>query len=154
MKFRDLIKTEKVHVTESALNEEVRASLQNIVNTLIDAGSITQTAHWNLRSNAFVAIHPWFGETYDALFSMADEVAEQIKIADIDLMVNVNRGTTIPAVGEQELFIAVQAALENVIAALNAAANDTSLSRTLQNLIDGWTASITKMQWFLKASTR
>ena len=136
------------------LNEEVRASLQTIVDALINAGNVTQTAHWNLRSRAFVAIHPWFGETYDALFEMADAVAEQIKIANIDLMVNVNRGATTVATDEQELFLQVQDALNRVKMTLDMAAADSSLSRPLQNLIDGWTSDITKMVWFIQASTK
>lgn len=135
------------------VNEGVQASLQTIVDALIDAGNVTQTAHWNLRSSSFVAIHPWFGETYDALFDMADEVAEQIKIADINLMVTVNRGTTVADTDEQELFLRVKKSLEGVKYALEGAMSDTTLSRTLQNLIDGWMANITKMIWFIEAST-
>lgn len=155
--FRDYInqvKKEKEAITESAMNEEVQASLQAIVDALIDAGSVTQTAHWNLRSSAFVAIHPWFGETYDALFSMADAVAEQIKIANIDLMVTVNRGTTVAASDEQELFSRVKSSLEGVKYTLEGAMSDITLSRTLQNLIDGWMADIEKMIWFIEASTK
>ena len=137
-----------------SLNEEVQNSLQTIVDALINAGNVTQTAHWNLRSSAFVAIHPWFGETYDALFDIADAVAEQIKIANIDLIVNVNRGSTAVATDEYELFMMVQAALDRVKMTLDMAAADSSLSRPLQNLIDGWTADITKMIWFIQASTK
>lgn len=160
MKFRDLVngKTVVEHVESEQkdvlMTEEVQASLQQIVNALIAAGNVTQTAHWNLRSRAFVAIHPWFGETYDALFEMADAVAEQIKIANIDLMVNVNRGTTIVATDEQQLFAMVKLALLDVKSTLDMAATDTTLSRSLQNLIDGWTSDITKMVWFIEASTR
>ena len=139
---------------EVELSEDVKGSLQAIVDALIAAGNVTQTAHWNLRSSAFVAIHPWFGDTYDALFEMADAVAEQIKIADIDLMVNVNRGTTVPATDEQQLFALVQSSLETVKATLVAAGADSSLDRALQNLIDGWMSEITKMIWFIKASTK
>lgn len=155
--FRDYInqvKKEKEEINESAMNEEVQASLQAIVDALIDAGSVTQTAHWNLRSSAFVAIHPWFGETYDALFSMADAVAEQIKIANIDNIVNVNRGTTVATTNEQELFLRVKSSLEGVKYNLEGAMSDSTLSRTLQNLIDGWMADITKMIWFIEASTK
>lgn len=161
MKFRDIVENrikpsapiiESVESTQ--LNEEVQASLQTIVDALINAGNITQTAHWNLRSSAFVAIHPWFGETYDALFDMADAVAEQIKIANIDLMVNVNRGSTTVATNEYDLFLMVNDALSRVKMTLDMAAADSSLSRPLQNLIDGWTSDITKMIWFIQASTR
>ena len=136
------------------INEDVQNSLQAIVDSLIDAGNILQTAHWNLRSSSFIAIHPWFGETYDALFSMADAVAEQIKIADINLMVNVNRGTTTTATDEQELFERVKESLNSVKYSLEAAMEDSTLSRTLQNLIDGWMADITKMIWFVEASIK
>lgn len=156
--FRDYInqikKVEDVQVNESTMNEEVQASLQAIVDSLIDAGNVAQTAHWNLRSSAFVAIHPWFGETYDALFSMADEVAEQIKIANIDNFVNVNRGTTVAATDEQELFLRVKSSLEGVKYTLEGAMSDITLSRTLQNLLDGWMADIEKMIWFIEASTK
>ncbi len=154
--FRDYINQvkEKGSMTESAMNEEVQASLQAIVDSLIDAGNVAQTAHWNLRSSAFVAIHSWFGETYNALFSMADEVAEQIKIANIDLMVTVNRGTTVAATDEQELFLRVKSSLEGVKYTLEGAMSDSTLSRPLQNLIDGWVAEITKMIWFIDASTK
>lgn len=159
--FRDLLdevsSKKQVKIEESTeikINEEVQQSLQTIVDALIDAGNITQTAHWNLRSSAFVAIHPWFGETYDALFDMADAVAEQIKIANIDLMVNVNRGTTIAATNEQELFNRVKESLNGVKYTLEGAMSDTTLSRALQNLIDGWMAEITKMIWFIEASTK
>lgn len=159
MKFRDIVngtnvKAEEQIVESTVVNEEVQASLQTIVDALINAGNVTQTAHWNLRSSAFVAIHPWFGETYDALFEMADAVAEQIKIANIDLMVNVNRGSTTVATNEQELFFAVYDALNRVKVTLDMAAADSSLSRPLQNLIDGWTSDITKMIWFIQASTK
>lgn len=157
IKFRDYInqvKKESEKINESKMNEEVQASLQAIVDSLIDAGNVAQTAHWNLRSSSFVAIHPWFGETYDALFGMADEVAEQIKIANIDLMVTVNRGTTVAATDEQELFLRVKSSLEGVKYTLEGAMSDTTLSRTLQNLIDGWMADITKMIWFVDASTK
>lgn len=163
MKFRDMIKQDLSKQTKEVskelnesvqLTEEVQASLQTIVDAMINAGNVAQTAHWNLRSRAFVAIHPWFGETYDSLFSMADEVAEQIKIANIDLIVNVNRGTTVVASDEQQLFLMVKASLEQVKSALDMAATDGSLTRTLQNLIDGWTANVTKMIWFIEASTR
>lgn len=150
--FRKWIDSKQLN--ESIINEDAQTSLQNIVNALIDAGNITQTAHWNLRSSAFVAIHPWFGETYDTLFDMADDVAEQIKIENIDLMVNVNRGTTIPATNEQELFLMVKESLQNVKSTLDMAASDISLSRPLQNLIDTWTTDITKMIWFIEASTK
>ena len=159
--FRDLLdevsSKKQVKIEESTeikINEEVQQSLQTIVDALIDAGNVTQTAHWNLRSSAFVAIHPWFGETYDALFDMADAVAEQIKIANIDLMVNVNRGTTIAATNEQELFNRVKESLNGVKYTLEGAMSDTTLSRALQNLIDGWMAEITKMIWFIEASTK
>lgn len=160
--FRELIESNKGVQTpvqtpvqnEEPMNEEVRATLQSLVDSLIQAGNVTQTAHWNLRSSAFVAIHPWFGETYDALFSMADAVAEQIKIADIDLMVNVNRGTTEVATDEQELFGMVLSALEFVKSTLDMAATDDSLARSLQNLIDEWTTQITKMIWFVKSSMK
>lgn len=156
--FRDYInqikKVEDVQVNESTMNEEVQASLQAIVDSLIDAGNVAQTAHWNLRSSAFVAIHSWFGETYNALFSMADEVAEQIKIANIDLMVTVNRGTTVATPDEQELFLRVKSSLEGVKYTLEGAMSDSTLSRPLQNLIDGWMADITKMIWFIDASTK
>lgn len=151
MKFRDAI-SGKTEV--QPLTEEVQASLQTIVNALINAGNVAQTAHWNLRSRAFVAIHPWFGETYNSLFSMADDVAEQIKIANIDLMVNVDRGATSVATDEQELFLMLKMSLNQVKSALEMAANDGSLSRPLQNLIDGWIASVTKMIWFIEASTK
>ena len=156
MKFLNFInESEKSNSkTIEPLNEEVKASLQTIVDSVINAGNITQTAHWNLRSRAFVAIHPWFGETYDALFDMADAVAEQIKIADIDLMVNVNRGATTVATDEQELFMMVKDALNKVKMSLDMAAADNSLTRSLQNLIDGWTSDITKMIWFINASTK
>ena len=157
--FREYLKqvsseSQKSKITEAAINEEVQASLQAIVDALIDAGNVTQTAHWNLRSSAFVAIHPWFGETYDALFGMADAVAEQIKIANINLMVTVNRGTTVAATDEQELFSRVKSSLEGVKYTLEGAMSDGSLSRTLQNLLDGWMADIEKMIWFIEASTK
>lgn len=147
-------KDEKQEITESVMNEEVQASLQSIVDALIDAGSVAQTAHWNLRSSAFVAIHPWFGETYDALFSMADAVAEQIKISNIDNFVNVNRGTTVAASDEQELFSRVKSSLEGVKYTLEGAMSDATLTRTLQSLLDGWMADIEKMIWFIEASTK
>ena len=153
--FRDYInQVKEKEATESAMNEEVQASLQAIVDALIDAGNVTQTAHWNLRSSAFVAIHSWFVDAYDALFGMADSVAEQIKIANIDLMVTVNRGTTVAATDEQELFLRVKSSLEGVKYTLEGAMSDSTLSRTLQNLIDGWMADITKMIWFIDASTK
>lgn len=157
--FREYLKqvsseSQKSEINEAAINEEVQASLQAIVDALIDAGNVTQTAHWNLRSSAFVAIHPWFGETYDALFGMADAVAEQIKIANINLMVTVNRGTTVAATDEQELFSRVKSSLEGVKYTLEGAMSDGSLSRTLQNLLDGWMADIEKMIWFIEASTK
>ena len=157
--FREYLKqvsseSQKSEINEAAMNEEVQASLQAIVDSLIDAGSTAQTAHWNLRSSAFVAIHPWFGETYDALFGMADAVAEQIKIANIDLIVTINRGTTVAATDEQELFSRVKSSLEGVKYTLEGAMSDGSLSRTLQNLIDGWMADIEKMIWFIEASTK
>lgn len=157
--FREYLKqvsseSQKSEINEAAINEEVQASLQAIVDALIDAGNVTQTAHWNLRSSAFVAIHPWFGETYDALFSMADTVAEQIKIANINLMVTVNRGTTVAATDEQELFSRVKSSLEGVKYTLEGAMSDITLSRTLQNLLDGWMADIEKMIWFIEASTK
>ena len=157
--FREYLKqvsseSHKTEINEAAINEEVQANLQAIVDALIDAGSTTQTAHWNLRSSAFVAIHPWFGETYDALFGMADTVAEQIKIANINLIVTVNRGTTVAATDEQELFSRVKSSLEGVKYTLEGAMSDGSLSRTLQNLLDGWMADIEKMIWFIEASTK
>ena len=157
--FREYLKqvsseSQKSEINEATMNEEVQASLQAIVDALIDAGNVTQTAHWNLRSSAFVAIHPWFGETYDALFGMADAVAEQIKIANINLMVTVNRGTTVAATDEQELFSRVKSSLEGVKYTLEGAMSDGSLSRTLQNLLDGWMADIEKMIWFIEASTK
>ena len=157
--FREYLKqvsseSQKSEINEATMNEEVQASLQAIVDALIDAGSVAQAAHWNLRSSAFVAIHPWFGETYDALFGMADAVAEQIKIANINLMVTVNRGTTVAATDEQELFSRVKSSLEGVKYTLEGAMSDGSLSRTLQNLLDGWMADIEKMIWFIEASTK
>ena len=134
------------------LSEDVKTSLQNIVDALIKAGDVTHTAHWNLRSSAFVAIHPWLGETYDALFSMADDVAEQIKIVDINNMVVVNRSATIAFTDEQQLFKLVQTELESTLAVIDAAGKDKSIDRTTQNLIDGWRASVAKMAWFVKAS--
>lgn len=85
---------------------------------------------------------------------MADEVAEQIKIANIDLMVTVNRGTTVATPDEQELFLRVKSSLEGVKYTLEGAMSDSTLSRPLQNLIDGWVAEITKMIWFIDASTK
>lgn len=150
MKFKDFLGQD----LNQELNEDVLSSLQRVVDALIHAGNVAQAAHWNLRSSAFVAIHPWFAETYNALFSTADDVAEQIKIANIDLMVNVNRGRTKPSTDEQELFLMVKDSLQSVKEALDTAAADTSLSRSLQGLIDDWTASITKMIWFIEASTK
>lgn len=155
--FREYLNTIKKGASKEVnenINEDVQNSLQAIVDSLIDAGNVLQTAHWNLRSSAFVSIHPWFGETYDALFAMADAVAEQIKIADINLMVNVNRGTTTTATDEQELFERVKNSLNSVKYSLEAAMEDSTLSRTLQNLIDGWMADITKMIWFVEASIK
>ena len=146
MKFKDFLGQE--------LNEDVLSSLQRVVDALIHAGNVAQAAHWNLRSSAFVAIHPWFAETYNALFKAADDVAEQIKIANIDLMVNVNRGETKSSDDEQELFLMVKDSLLRVKEALDAAASDTSLNRSLQGLIDTWTTDITKMIWFVSASTK
>lgn len=163
MTFRDVIGLNKPEIkeeikyiqeSETKINEEVQQSLQAIVDALIDAGNVTQTAHWNLRSASFVAIHPWFGETYDALFDMADAVAEQIKIANIDNFVNVNRGTTTIATDEQELFLRVKDSLAGVKYTLEGAMSDSTLSRALQNLIDGWMAEITKMIWFIDSSIK
>ena len=139
---------------KTAISEEVQDSLQVLVNQLIYAGDVIHTAHWNLRSSAFVAIHPWFGETYDALYGMSDDVAEQIKIANIDLMVNVSARTTVIATDEQQLFGMVLEALEGVKSVLVDVGNDTSLDRALQNLVDGWMTDITKMIWFVKASIK
>lgn len=139
---------------EVLLTEEVRASLQTVVNALADAADVVHTAHWNLRSNAFTAIHPWFGETYDALRDMMDGAAEQIKISDIDLMVTISRNMTISATDEQELFGMVLVALQQVLATLAAAAADDSLPRDLQSTIDVWTADVKKMVWFVKASMK
>ena len=88
------------------------------------------------------------------MFKAADDVAEQIKIANIDLMVNVNRGETKSSPDEQELFLMVKDSLLRVKEALDAAASDTSLNRSLQGLIDTWTTDITKMIWFVSASTK
>ena len=137
-----------------AINEEVLTSLQTIVDSLVYAGTVALTAHWNLRSSAFVAIHTWFGESYSELFGMADEVAEQIKISDIDLMVNINTFETTVLTNEQNLFKEFLSALEYVESTLNMAANDITLSRPLQNLIDNWITQITKMIWFVKSSIK
>lgn len=142
------------YILGQRIDESVEGSLQTVVDALIQAGNVAQVAHWNLRSGAFVAIHPWFGETYDKLFDMADDVAEQIKIADIDLMVHVSRGDTTVATDEEELFLMVQESLRDVRDALDAAGNDETLKRSLQNLIDGWVSDIDKMIWFIEASVR
>ena len=150
MKFKEFLGQD----LDQELNEDVLSSLQRVVDALIHAGNVAQAAHWNLRSSAFVTIHPWFAETYNALFSTADDVAEQIKIANIDLMVNVNRAGTKTSTDEQELFLMVKNSLQSVKEALDAAATDTSLDRSLHGLIDDWTASITKMIWFIEASAK
>lgn len=150
MKFKDFLGQD----LGQDLNEDVLSSLQRVVDALVHAGNVAQAAHWNLRSSAFVAIHPWFAETYNTLFSTADDVAEQIKIANIDLPVNVNRGGTKTSTDEQELFLMVKDSLQSVKEALDTAASDTSLTRSLQSLIDNWTTSITKMIWFISASTK
>ena len=64
MKFNEFLNSGK-------MNEDVLSSLHRIVDVLIHAGNVTQSAHWNLLSSAFVVIHSWFSETYDVLFNMA-----------------------------------------------------------------------------------
>lgn len=138
----------------NVITEETQTSLQRVVNDLIRCGCITQTAHWNLRSSAFVAIHPWFGDTYRKLFSIADDVAEQIKIDDINAFVNVEYGNTKVLTDEQELFAQVNTALITVKNSLDSAARDKDVPRAIQSLIDNWTSDIAKMIWFIKASTK
>lgn len=146
MKFKDFLGQEQ--------NEDVLSSLQRVVDALSHAGNVAQAAHWNLRSSAFVAIRPWFAETYNALFKAADDVAEQIKIANIDLMVNVNRSETKSSQDEQELFLTVKDSLLRVKEALDAAHSAASLNRSLQGLIDTLATDNTEMSWFVSASTK
>jgi len=153
MKFNDFLQQEN-KVEAEPLTEGVQDSLQNIVDSLTQASHVAQTAHWNLRSGAFVAIHPWLGDVYGTLAGMADEVAEQIKISDINLMVSVGSIGTFAGTDEQQLFVEVGGALQGVKNSLENAARDPSLSRVLQNLIDGWIATIDKMIWFVKASIK
>lgn len=141
MKIASLIES-KILVTD----------LESVVDSLINAADTVQTAHWNLKSPNFVSLHGWFGNTYNALFMLADEVAEQIKIIDIDNKVSVKRQSSSVETDEQTILKDIKNSLDEVLVKLDKAAKNKSFDRTTQNLIDGWIAAVSKMKWFVESS--
>jgi len=156
IKFRELLEqssnTNTTKTDNIELNESVVDSLQSIVNSLVDAANVAQVAHWNLRSKSFISLHPWLGETYQTLNDMVDGVAEQIKISNINLMVNVSPSTIVPFSNENILFEYLLSSIERVNNELDMAADDISIPRPLQNLIDNWITTVSKIIWTIKAS--
>ena len=134
------------------INESTQESLQYIVNSLIFAGNVAQTAHWNLRSKNFISLHEWFGEVYEELFKIADGVAEQIKISNINDIVNIRYNETIVFNNESDIFNSLKDSLVSVKNSIEMAMEDPSISRATQSLIDEWMTKVEKMIWFIEAN--
>lgn len=122
------------------------------LNVVVRAADSMQAAHWNLRSSNFVALHPWFGEKYDELFDIADGIAEQIKIRNIDEPVSISRQEVLVVADEQSLLANMSIQLGAAILSLSRASRNPDMDAPTVNLLEGWQGQIEKMKWFVKSS--
>lgn len=134
------------------LNSEHIDALNVALNLVVGAADVVQMAHWNLRSSNFVALHPWLGDKYSELFKIADGIAEQIKIYDIDNMVTIKRREVAAITDEQILLHYVRISFTAAVAGIKEAAEHPGTNAPTRNLLEGWQGEIEKMRWFVTAS--
>lgn len=64
------------------MSEENRRAVVNLMNSnlvdLIDLSNAVRVAHWNVHGPQFAALHTLFGDFYNQLGLMIDEIAERI----------------------------------------------------------------------------
>lgn len=70
------------HKTKIDLSEKSRRGIVDLLNQtladIIDLGSQTRQAHWNVKGPSFIALHELFDEAYEKLDELTDEIAERI----------------------------------------------------------------------------
>ncbi len=152
--FKQFVKNirEEISEEEPTVVSDPISDLHAALKAVINAADIVQTAHWNLRSANFVALHPWLGETYGKLFDIADGIAEQIKIKNINNYVSISRDDTTVMVDEQILLRHVRSALIGSINSISTAATNPDMDAPTVNLLEGWQGDVEKMKWFIEAS--
>lgn len=52
--------------------------ISEVVLDLLGLQSVAKKAHWNIRGERFLVLHPLFGEIYDAAAEHADKLAEHV----------------------------------------------------------------------------
>lgn len=129
-------------------NDDLRVAL----NIVVRAADTMQAAHWNLRSSNFIALHPWFGEKYNELFDVADGIAEQIKIRNIDEPVSISRQEVLITADEQALLSNIKIQLGATAMALMSASKNPAMDAPTVNLLEGWQGEVEKMRWFVTSS--
>jgi len=140
MKLKDLLEMEG-----SAFE-----SLKTFLNDVMFVANQSQSSHWNMRSPSFVALHPFFGDLYNAMIGHADAIAEQIRILDIEEMVSVSHRDTLQTFDEVENLEAVEEALE--AAAISGEAASDGYGDATKNVIDGIVGDLQKWKWKINSS--
>lgn len=54
--------------------------ISDVVIDLIGLASVSRKAHWNIRGECFLVLHPLFGQIYDAASEHADKLAEHARL--------------------------------------------------------------------------
>lgn len=136
-----IVDNDSVSVLKAALNDVIRCA------------DVAQTAHWNVRSITFIALHPWLGEVYESLLTIADGIAEQIKIQNIDNMVTAAHQQCPMFTNDKLILAHLRLTLESAISAIEHAAIN-GVDAPTKNLLEGWQGEIQKMRWFVEASLK
>ena len=145
-----LAATPQIAISVRSPNDDLKVALTVIVR----AADTMQAAHWNLRSSNFIALHPWFGEKYDELFDIADGIAEQIKIRNIDEPVSISRQEVLVTSDEQALLSNIRMQLGVTAMALMSASKNPAMDAPTKNLLEGWQGDVEKMKWFVTSSIK
>lgn len=128
--------------------------LEHALHAVVNAADVAQTAHWNVRSITFIALHPWLGEVYESLLTIADGIAEQIKIKNIDNIVTAVHQLCPIFTNDKLVLSYLQLNLEGAIELIEIAAKNPIHDGPTKNLLEGWQGEVQKMRWFIEASLK
>lgn len=87
------------------MNTNVNVQLQIALNKSYALLQETQIYHWNVKGQAFFALHAAFEEQYTELFAAVDEIAERIVTNDGEAVLEPVGGQRVDASANSQLMV-------------------------------------------------
>lgn len=141
--------------------EELIASLKVVLGNTYVTAAKSQSYHWNVEGKNFKELHSFFGDIYDTLFTMVDDVAEKIRILDVYAPISITEILSYKTIAEDlvrpltisQMFSNLLSANKSIIDALkHSFSTATNLNEQgIADYVSGQIDVIAKQNWMIKS---